>query len=332
MQWDYGFDFGADSVKYVCGTEIKNEAAYAAYRPGADMPFARGDRAFAFVGRESRLVKLRQPMRGGVPVDVPLLSKWAGALAGSGKKGLKRRRALFAVSPELSESACDSLLNALIETDIDTAGLVRADTAAALGAGIDINAGEGTFVMDIGASHITFSVFAGGRCVLTRTSPGGMQAADAHIAKLVRTRFGLMISPRSARRLKLSAFSAKTDTYTCEVFDPAAGLPRTAEISVSVAEDGLSGCINAAVSLAAGAAGDLSGALAGDLLKNGIMLTGGGALIRGLTKRLNDETGVPAHVCEAPQEAVVRGLAVIINDTERFASAVTDWREAGVRI
>lgn len=330
MQWDYGFDFGADAVRLVTAgsDEIRIEAAYAAYRFDGTLPFAWGDRAYAFVGRQTPGLELRRPMLAGKPVDLTLMSHWVGRMLSGGP--FKRRRVLMTVSPELSSGAADSLLDALTDVDTDQLGLVRSGVVAALGCCSDLDGSR--FVMDIGASHMTFSALFDGRCVSTVSSPTGMDRADEAIIEQTRLSENVIISPRTARMLKHFAYSGGENEIFCSVFDPVQRLPREMKLSAEIAQDALSETVSCILDTIRRGIAALTGSMSADLIQSGLILCGGGSQIGGIGRMLREELGIPVTIGEQPKEAAARGLKKMIEQKESCDPLIFRKKDAGVRI
>ena len=334
MQWYYGFDFGADTLRMAdTGGDLKQEAAWAAFRGSENTPFAWGDRAYTFLGREANGVRLRQCMQGGVPLDPELMRRWVLHMLGSGDRSLlRRRRALIALSPLVPDSVREYMLTTVLGDSMDMVGAVPMDMAAGLGAGADIMGENGCFLMDIGASHMTLSVIAGGRRVRVRSLPYGMDQADEQIIDRVRCERGLVITRRVARLLKHSAFSDSANTNPLPVFDPLTRLPRYEQLDASIAQDSLNEIVAGILDLCKGAMSGLSPELSEDAARFGIVLTGGGSLLGGLDVCLKNELQLPVTAAQSPREAVWRGLDLILKQPELYSPLIIDWREGSLRL
>ena len=335
MQWYYGFDFGAETVRMVTALtdEIRVEAAWAAFRRDADAPFAWGDRAYTYLGRQTAGVTLRQAMRAGLPTDPKLLGKWMSRLVLSDEKRvLARRRALALVSPDISEGMGETLMTAALDAGMDVMGIAASDMAAALGCGLDVMGPEGCFLLDIGAEHMLFSAMAGGRRVLCKSVGYGMARADDAIKEAVRQKDGVIVSGRIARTLKHAAFQDADRELTLPVFDPVSRLPKYMPIKPGIAQDSLSEIVAGMLEMCQSAAAALTPSLAGDLSRNGLTLTGGGSLLGGLAECLSAALEVPVKAADDPLEAAARGLKMILDDSELYSPLVSDWREAGLRL
>ena len=333
MQWYYGFDFGADAVRMAdTGDEIKCEAAWAVVRRGEQVPFAWGDRAYTFLGRERRGIELKQCMRGGVPSDPELMRRWVNRLIGSGDRSiLRRRRALIALTPSVSEAVRVQMINTVLAEGMDMVGVVPMDMAAALGADLDLMGEHGCFLLDMGADRMTFSVLAGGRRVRARTLNYGMDRADEAIIDRVRREQGMIISRRVARLLKHSAFSASPFNEKLPAFDPLTRLPVTIQLDPALAQDSLNEIVSGVLELCKGTLSGLSPELNSDAARYGITLVGGGSLLGSLDVCLNNELGLPVSAASDPCEAAARGLRLILKQSELYSPLIIDWREGSLR-
>ena len=334
MQWYYGFDFGSDSVRTVDASgKIGSEAAWAATRGDEANPFAWGDRAYAFLGRENKNVRLERCMRGGVPENPELMRKWVlRALSGADRSVLRRRRALIAVSREVAPGVREHMINTVLSEGMDMVGVVCMDMLHALGCELDVMGDRGVFSLDMGASRMTFSVIAGGRCLRTRTLPYGMDRADENIMDRVREAEGVIVSRRVARLLKHSAFSGMGREVKLPVFDPYTRLPKFMQLDPEIAQSSLNEIVSGVLELCKSAIGGLSPELNEDLEAGGIVLSGGGSLLGGLDVCLSEELKLPVSVAEDPVNAAARGLKLILKQPELFSPLIVDWREGALRL
>jgi len=334
MQWDYGFDFGADTVKcaFADDSALRVESAYAAFRISQELPFAWGDRAYPFWGRETPAVKVKTCFSGGRAMDVKLTAEWMCRVMSLGEKRvIRRRRALIAVSPFMSEAEEDLLLLECANAGMDVCGTVHADMAAALGAGIDIPNGDSAFILDIGASQIGWYVLAGGRRVQADSLPYGFDMADKDITNAVRLKHNLSIGPRAARIIKHSAFSSPNGKVNVAAFDPVARLPRYADIGTDIAAEGLNNTLCGILTLIKTNIARLPAGLAQDIQDKGITLVGGGSNLGGLDKLFEEELTLPAAAAQDCESCTAKGLKLFMDDPERCTCLLRDWHRAGAK-
>lgn len=332
MQWDYGFDFGAESVRCVfAGTgDMYIESACAAFRGNEESPFACGDRAYPYWGRETAGVRLAVCFDAGRARDIPLTADWmCRVMDMTDRRVLRRRRALAAVSPLMSDSEAELLERECVNAGMDACGTVHADMAAALGADIDVPGGESAFLLDVGASQIGWYVLSGARRVSASSLPFGLSSAEAVITDMVRQKEGLIIGPRAARLMKHSAFSAEDGEVEVAVFDPVKRLPRTEKLGTEPAARAVGTVINAALTLTEAGISSLPTGLAQDIQEKGITLVGGGANLYGLDGWLSEELKLPVNSVANPENCVAAGLKRYIDDPDRCACLLRDWRKAG---
>lgn len=330
MHWDLAFDIGSDCLRVMRrgSADIQTEAALAAYRRGQDAPFAWGDKAFAFVGREAPGMSILSCVNGGIPENIPLYTAWIRRETGVTDKNymMKRRRVLLAVSPALDEARGETLMSSIVDDGIETVGLVPSDFAAALGAGIDATAPESCFVLDIGASLITWSAIALGQRVKLRTLPFGMKRADRSIEEAVRSREALIIGKRTARLLKQSAFGGSDSAFIVAGLDPATRLPVKKRVHTEVISDALSDVIADIARLCRDAMSDLPVGMAEDIMTKGLTVTGGGSALSGLIPCLRTTLGIPVYQSPAAGDSTVLGLGRIMEEPDRFAILLSDWK------
>ncbi len=331
MQWNYGFDFGADTLRMVSvGRKgVYSEPQYAAFRSGEEIPFAWGDKAYELLARPMPGVRVERAVSEGIPEDTGLAAAWIKRIVSAGEKRvLIRRHALVAVSPALNRYAAQELLTEMIAQGIDTAGLVGLDACALLGAGVNISRSEGQFLLDIGSSAVHFSAFAYGKRTLCFRMPYGIGSAEKDIIGEIRQKEGVIISEGVAKVLKHGAFSRELSKMTLPAFDPTIMLPLERQFDPAYARDCVNRIIADIIRFCRQSTQDLSPQLAADYLKNGIVISGGGANIDGMAEGMSAALGVPAVCAAEPENAAARGLKQLLSDEDKAANLVFCAKEA----
>ena len=335
MQWNYGFDFGSEALRMVSvGRKgIYSEPQCAAIRQGEELPFAWGDRAFEMLARPVPGVKVQRAMSGGLPEDTGMVASWVKRIVSAGEKRvLIRRHVLLGVSPGIGRYAAQELLGGLITQGIDSAGLIALDACALIGAGVDIGRSEGRFLLDIGSSAVSLSAFAYGKRALFFRMPYGIGSVDDNIVGEIRQKEGVIISGSVARVLKHGAFSPELDKMALPAFNPASMLPEHRCFDASYARDCVNRFIAEIIRFCRQSTQDLSPQLAEDYLKNGVVITGGGANIDGMAAGMSAALGVPAFCAEEPENSAARGLKLLLQDEDKAAALVTSAKEAEERL
>jgi rod shape-determining protein MreB len=194
--------------------------------------------------------------------------------------------------------------------------------AAAIGAGLPIHEPVGNMVVDVGGGTAEMAVISLGGVVAVHALRCGGFDFDAAIQAYVRHRFGLAIGERTAEAIKLAIGSASpyAREQQAEVRgrEVATGRPKTVILSPAEIRGALQDNVDSIVSAAADCLGEAPPELAQDIIFQGVHLTGGGALLRGMTQRLADATSVPVHLVETPLECVVQGAGVCLESFDRL--------------
>ena len=194
--------------------------------------------------------------------------------------------------------------------------------AAALGIGLDVEAPEGNMVVDIGGGTTEIAIISLGGIVTAKSIRIGGDEFDESIVSYVKKTYNLAIGERTAEDVKISIGSTFKDDQEQNMQirgrDLISGLPKTIEISSSEVRDALKEPINSIVDGIKSTLEKTPPELASDIMENGIMLTGGGALLRGLDKLVKQETGMPVQIAENPLDCVALGTGKSVEDQEIF--------------
>jgi rod shape-determining protein MreB len=189
--------------------------------------------------------------------------------------------------------------------------------AAAIGAGMPIDTPTGNMVADIGGGTSEAAVVAMyGIVVSGSVRVGGVKCDDA-IASYIRRKYNLIIGEQTAEDVKLSIGSALPLEETLEIEvkgrDQVAGLPRTITVTSHEVTDALAEPLSSIVGVVKSVLEQTPPELASDIIDRGMVLTGGGALLRNMDRLLTQETGVPCYVAEEPMACVALGAGRAID-------------------
>ena len=183
--------------------------------------------------------------------------------------------------------------------------------AAAIGAGLPIHEPLGNMVVDVGGGTTETAVISLGGIVALQAIRVGSFDIDASIQTYVRREYGIAIGERTAEEIKVAIGSAwpMSDEVKAEVRgrDLMTGLPKTVILSPEEVREAIEEQVGAIVDSVVKCLGLAPPELAQDLILQGIHLVGGGGLLRGLERRLEEETAIPVHLVDAPLECVVLG-------------------------
>jgi rod shape-determining protein MreB len=200
--------------------------------------------------------------------------------------------------------------------------LIEQPMAAAIGAGLSIHEPVGNMVVDVGGGTAEMAVISLGGVVAVQALRCGGFDFDASIQNYVRYRHGVAIGERTAEAVKMAIGSASPygGEQQAEIRgrEVATGRPKTVILSPLEVRGALEDNVASIVEAAAECLGEAPPELAQDIMFEGVHLTGGGALLRGMTQRLADATHVPVHLVDTPLECVVQGAGVCLESFDRL--------------
>jgi rod shape-determining protein MreB len=205
--------------------------------------------------------------------------------------------------------------------------MVAEPMAAAIGVGLPVETPVGSMVIDIGGGTTNIAVIALSGIVCDASIRTGGDELDQSIVQFMRKTYSLLIGEPTAERIKIRLGSAVPLMPEAEMDvkgrDLVSGLPKTVRIDSAGVRDAIQEPLSRIVNAVRRALEMTPPELASDILERGIILTGGGALIRGLDQLLIDETGLPVRVDEDPLTSVVRGTGRILDDYSRYGNVLT---------
>ncbi len=208
--------------------------------------------------------------------------------------------------------------------------MIKEPIAAAIGIGIDIEQPIGSMIVDIGGGTTEIAVIALSGIVCDQSIRTAGDVFNKDILDYMRRQHNLLIGERSAERIKIEVGAAMSeletppDDYEVRGRDLMTGIPKVVKVSYSEIAFSLDKSISKIEEAVLKALEITPPELAADIYENGIYLTGGGALLRGLDKRLSLKTKLPIHIAEDPLRAVVRGTGIALNDVARFKPVLLD--------
>src|ERR1700761_2954213 len=276
-----------------------------------------GGAAEALADKEPKNIRVIHPLRNGVIADldatVEMLHGFlraAGALSGP-----FRRRAVVCVPCGATWVERRSVVAAFgTRRPRCVVELVDEPVAAAAGAGFDLSAGEGGFVVDVGGGTTEVAAVAGWRVVRAESLRMAGNAMDAAIISAARSGLGLILSQRAARELKGELGLTGGAAGWAEVvgLDAARRTPRTEKVPAELVAGALEPVVNAIGRCVQGVLSDIPAGLAEDVLRGQVRLCGGGGLLPGLGARLSEVAEIGVQLADDPLRCVVRGAAAFL--------------------
>jgi rod shape-determining protein MreB len=212
--------------------------------------------------------------------------------------------------------------------------IIEEPMSAAIGAGLPVHQAAGNMVVDVGGGTTEVAVISLGGVVTSLSIRTAGDDLDAAIVAWMKKEHGLMLGERTAEEVKMSLGSAfpAADEPEAEVRgrDMVSGLPRSVLVTSADVRKALEEPLHAIVDAVRATLDQTPPELAGDIMDRGIVLTGGGALLRGLDERIRHETGMPVHVAEDPLSSVARGAGKCVEEFEGLQQVLVSERRRGL--
>ncbi len=320
---DIGIDLGtATTLVYVKGQGVVLcEPSVVAIDRNTNRILAVGEEAKRMLGRTPGNIVAIRPMKDGVIADFDITEAMLRYFIGKvhRKKPLVTPRVVIAVPSGITE-----VEKRAVKDSAERAGarspvyLVEEPIAAAIGVGLPIHEPSGNMIVDIGGGTTEIAVISLAGIVFAKSIRIGGDECDEAIINHLKKTYNLMIGERTAEEVKIkigSAFPLEEET-TMEVRgrDILAGLPKTITVSSEEIREALSEAISQILEAIRITLERTPPELSADLISRGLILAGGGALLRGLDKLISEETGLPVHIADDPLTAVALGTGRYLSD------------------
>lgn len=319
---DIGIDLGtATTLVYVKGEGVVLcEPSVVAVERGTSHVLAVGEEAKRMLGRTPGNIVAIRPMRDGVITDFEITE----AMLRHFIKNVRHRR--FQIRPRIViaiPSGITEVERRAVKESAERAGarevfLIEEPIAAAIGVGLPIQEPIGNMIIDIGGGTTEIAVISLAGVVFSKSIRIGGDEMDEAIIEYLKKTYNLMIGERTAEEIKIKIGSAypQQEEMTLEVKgrDLIAGLPKAVNITSEEIREALQEPLRAILEMTKISLERTPPELAADLIDHGIVMAGGGSLLRGLDKLISEETGLPVHVADDPLTAVVKGTGKVLNE------------------
>jgi rod shape-determining protein MreB len=279
-----------------------------------------GREAKEMLGRTPANIETVRPMREGVIADFGFTEQMLSRFIRQAhpRKMWVHPRIVIGVPSEITPVEKRAVVEAAARAKTSQVHLVEQAMGAALGAGLPVSQPVGSMVVDIGGGTTDIAVVSLSGIVYSRSVRTAGNVMDAAIAQYVKKQHGLLIGDRTAERIKIEIGSAaplsKSETMEVKGRDLIHGVPRTINVNDGEIREALSDTITVIVNSIRTALEVTPPELSGDIADHGLVLTGGSALLRNLDQRISKDVGLPVSISEQPLEAVVRGIAKMLED------------------
>jgi rod shape-determining protein MreB len=322
---DMGVDLGtANTLVYVRreGIVVREPSVVAKNSENGEI-LAVGDDAKRMLGRTPGHITATRPLRDGVIADFDTTAQMLGYFI---KRGMRARsifhpRVIVGIPSGVTEVEKRAVIDATLQAGAREAYLIEEPMAAAIGAGLPVSEPVGSMVVDIGGGTTEVAVIALGGIVTSRSIRIGGDEKDEAIINYARRAYNLLIGERSAEEIKIAVGSAYPLDHDEQVVDVRgrdllSGLPRTVRMTSTEIREAMAEPIQAIVDAVKQTLERTPPELAADIVDRGIVLTGGGALLRGMDRLLAEETGMPVTITDDPLVDVVMGTGKALEEID----------------
>lgn len=326
MSRDMGIDLGtANTLIYVKGKGVVlREPSVVAINSDIKKVLAVGDEAKQMIGRTPGNIVAIRPLKDGVIADFDvtqtMLRRFIEKI--SPKSAFTSPRIVICFPSGVTEVEKRAIDEATKQAGARDVLLMEEPMAAAIGAGLPVNEPTGSMIVDIGGGTTEVAVISLGGIVTSKSLRIAGDELDQAIISYIKKEYSLMIGERTAENVKIqlgSAFDIGEDT-SMEIRgrDLITGLPKVLNITEAEVREALKEPVALIIDSIKTTLEKTPPELASDIMDKGIMLAGGGALLRGLDRLINEETHMPVHIAESPLDCVALGAGKALDTIDKI--------------
>jgi rod shape-determining protein MreB len=329
LSHDVGIDLGTANTLVTVRNRgiVISEPSVVAMDTRSKRVLAIGAEAKRMVGRTPANIVAIRPLRDGVISDFDVTEQMIRYFINKVHDRyarIPRPRVLVGIPSGVTEVEKRAVRDAPINAGARWARLIEEPMAAAIGAGLPVSEPSGSLIVDIGGGTTEGAVISLGGSVVSRSVRIGGDEMDTDIVSFARREYNLLMGERTAEEIKIAVGSAYPDdkaderTVTFRGRDLLTGLPRSVEVGGDQIREALEPSIVQIVEAIKETIEETPPELVADIMDQGIVLAGGGALLGGLDRRVAEATQMPVHIADDPLTCVVRGTGRVLEDLDQL--------------
>lgn len=330
---DIGIDLGTATVLIFMKDKgvILREPSVVAMDQNNGRILAVGDEAKLMLGKAPGHIVAVRPLRDGVIADYTMTEVMLKKFIAKVKKGIERfvrSRVMICVPSGATDVERRAVQEAALEVGAKEAYIIEEPMSAAIGAGLDVSEPGGNLVVDIGGGTTDIAVISLGGIVQSESLRVGGDKFDEGIIRYVRKQFNLAIGEQTAEKLKIqigTCFPREGDNTCMEIRgrDLVSGLPKQVKITNEDASRAIEESVQQIINGIRHVMELTPPELSADIIDRGVVLTGGGALLRGLPELITQETKIATIVAEDPMDCVALGMGAALQTLDKFRESGT---------
>ena len=322
-----GIDLGtANILVYVKGRGIVAREPSVVAVSDDNHIVAVGEEAREMIGRTPGNISAIRPMKDGVIADYVITEAMLRYFIRKAGRALTKPDVMISVPSGVTSVEKRAVRDAALKAGAREAYLIEEPLAAAIGANVPISGPSGNLVIDIGGGTSEIAVISLGGIVVARSVRVGGNRFDEAISNYVRKKYNVMIGDRTAEEVKMQIGTAMPLERELHMEvrgrDLIAGLPRTVPLTSSEVMEALEQPLQQIIGAVRGVLEETPPELSSDIIDKGMVMTGGGALLRNLDKLLTQVTGIPCHVAENALNSVAVGTGMALEHFGTFRKSL----------
>ncbi len=322
-----GIDLGtANVLVYVKGRGIVIREPSVVAVSDDNRIVAVGEEAREMIGRTPNNIQAIRPMKDGVIADYVITEAMLRYFIRKAGRSMLKPDVMISVPSGVTSVEKRAVRDAALKAGAREAYLIEEPLAAAIGANVPISGPSGNMVIDIGGGTTEIAIIALGGIVVSTSLRVGGNRFDEAIANYIRKKYNLMVGERSAEEVKIQIGTAlpleRELTMEVRGRDLIAGLPRTVPFTSSEAMEAIEQPLQQVVAAVRQVLEETPPELSSDIIDKGMVMSGGGSLLRNIDKLLTQVTGVPCHVAENPLNCVALGTGLALEHYDFFKKSL----------
>ena len=326
---DMGIDLGtAHTLVYIKGKGVLlDEPSVVATNQDGKEILAVGTEARNMIGRNPGNIRVIRPLKDGVIAHFDATKRMLRYFINKagGTKAFLRRRIIVSVPSGITNVEKHAVIDATINAGAKEAYLIEEPVAAAIGAGLPVQEPIGNMIINIGSGTTEVAIVSLGGLVVNRSIRIGGDEMDEAIIRHLRREYNFMIGERTAEQIKIqigSAYPLPEEKMSIRGRDLSTGLPKLLEISSQEIHQALQESVREIVGAARSVLEDTPPDLVSDIIERGLVMTGGGSLLKGFPVLLAEKLGIPVIVADQPLLATAYGAGLALEELDTLKKSL----------